>query len=156
MSEELLLSYFVTSLPQVRSKSNYRSTRAKSGAWREFAEFEKHASLLLRQSMPNDWVLGDAQDTILYRPQVISCVLASTMLDAGNISKSVLDAAESVVYHNDASVRAVTQLIRRSSKGQSGAVGFAMISREITDEQVLQALCELSLRTLEHWNSTLL
>ena len=154
MSEGLLLSYFVTSLPQVRSKSNYRSTRAKSGAWREFAEFEKHASLLLRQSMPSDWTLGDAQDTILYRPQVVSCVLASTMLDAGNISKSVLDAAEGVVYHNDASVRAVTQLIRRSSKGQSGAVGFAMIDRETTDRQVFQALCELSIHTLDHWDAT--
>ena len=44
------------------------------------------------------------------------------------MSKSLLDAAEGVVFLNDASVWAVTQIVSRSRSNQRTAASFALVS----------------------------
>lgn len=113
---------FSVVLPKMVSKSNYR--RGDSRSWRKNASFERECALLLKSAMPSSWSLGSADDPLSERPRVVVAIAAVTLVDAGNISKSLLDAAESVLYINDASVWATTQVVSRRKNGQRTAACF--------------------------------
>ena len=112
-------------LPKMVSKSNFRHGDTKS--WRKNTSFERECSLLLRASLPDGWDVGDASASLDARPRVVVAIAAVTLLDAGNISKSLLDAAEGVVFLNDASVWFVSQTVTRSRTNQRTSASFFLV-----------------------------
>jgi Holliday junction resolvase RusA-like endonuclease len=110
----------------VQSKSNFRRQR-RGGDWGRLSRFEDLVATYARAARPTGWVLGDPDLPVAKRPGVVAVVWARTMLDAGNLSKSVLDALEGVVYVNDNAVRAVVELAERGRSDQSAVVALAQL-----------------------------
>jgi hypothetical protein len=137
---------FSVLLPKMVSKSNYR--RGDSSKWRRNVAFERECSLLLKSSMPESWTLGSPLDPLVDRPRVVVAIAAVTLLDAGNISKSLLDAAEGVLYLNDASVWAVTQVVSRKRANQKTAACFIHVPAGV-DLDVVELLSAASREALD-------
>lgn len=100
----------------VVSKSNHRHTAksASTHAWRRTKAFEHALTMLARTNLPTSWPPLAPDLPVSQRPTVGLVIVASTMLDAANLPKSVCDALEGVCYANDASARAVSVLTLRS------------------------------------------
>jgi hypothetical protein len=96
----------------VASKSNYR--RGPSGTWRRLRAFEAALTHLARTALPASWPPLAADRPLKERPSVAVVIVASTLVDAANLPKSVTDALEGVCYTNDASARAVSAFSLRS------------------------------------------
>ena len=109
---------------QVKSKSNYR--RSSSSKWSEISSFEIELGTILRQARPTGW-LNDTEDKVTDRPRVVAVIIARTMLDAGNLSKSILDAAEGVLFQNDSSVGLVMEYADRAKNDQRSVVAFTQL-----------------------------
>ena len=140
-------------LPAVRSKSNYRHMD-KGNAWRKLQGFENEVALSARAVLPSAWVLGDKAASVSERPSVVCCIAAKSLLDAGNLSKSVLDAVQGVIYYSDASVKAVTEIVERTSTDQCGAAGFVLLKPDATEDEVIDALTALPRALLTAWRSS--
>ena len=113
----------------LRSKSNYRRGQASAGReWKAVQAFEEAVGLLARSQLPSGWVIGNDTLPVSGRPAVLVCIVARSMLDAANFSKSVLDACERVVFTSDASVLGVVSLGIRVKADQRAVVGFAQTS----------------------------
>ena len=123
------LSYPVTTVKsgQVKSKSNFR--RSGKSKWSEIASFEYELAHLIRQARPSDWQT-DEQKKVSDRPKVVAVIIARTMLDAGNLSKSVLDAAEGVLFQNDASVSLVMEYADRGRDDQQAIISFIQLPHD--------------------------
>lgn len=138
-------------LPRVRSKSNFRRGTADAAErWREEQEFRAAVAQVLRIACPPDWELGDAGTAVAARPAVAAAIGAATLLDTGNISKSVLDAGEGILYLTDTQVRSEALWTERRSDNQVGWAAFAQLApgpswRALFDAQ--NALQELWLAT---------
>lgn len=142
---------FWVDLPAVRSKSNYRHQR-RGESWRSLRGFEADVLLRTRSVLPTGWELGDSAAPVSARPVVVAAVCAKTLLDAGNLSKSVLDAVQGVVYHSDASVRAVTEVALRTSKDQGGGVAFALLPHDATLTDIVNTVSELPGLLCAEWH----
>jgi len=117
-----------------RSKSNHRhsSKRAARAAWGRQAGFAEEITLLTKTHRPPTWDLGDEHAPLSTRPIVVAVCVASTTIDAGNLTKTVLDAAQATVYWDDASVRFDAALVDRSGSRTGGRVGFARLPADAT------------------------
>lgn len=137
----------VVDLPfALESKSNFRRFRSDSPAsWDRFKRFERDTRLVLTAARPSDWVVGDSSAPLASRPVVVAAVWARSLLDAGNFSKSVLDAAEGVLFVSDASVTAVTSVGVRAKTNQHARLGFAQLPPGSATNEVVRALNALSL-----------
>lgn len=106
----------------VRSKSNYRfNSRAStlpsgSDAWDVLADYESRVGILARRFVPDGWVLGPERGAVAARPVIVVASVARSLLDTGNIDKSVLDALQGVAMRSDAQVAWATSANIRSSK----------------------------------------
>lgn len=129
--------WFATPGP-VRSKSNFRRYERKGRSWGEYQMFERDCAFAVTAAVPPDWDLGDKSKALAKRPIVVSAIYATTTLDAGNVPKSVLDACEGIVYHNDASVRCVLVSTNRVSGG-TAHVAFAIHTGPMDTAHVLAA-----------------
>lgn len=143
---------FWVPLPALKSKSNYRHDRRNS-SWKSLRSFEDEVAVLCRSALPSTWDKGSESSSVAERPGVVAAVCARTLLDAGNISKSVLDAVQGLVYVSDASVRAVTEIAVRASKDQSGAVAFALLSRDASLDMIARVASELPLALCKVWDT---
>jgi hypothetical protein len=123
----------------LQSKSNYRR-RAKSSSWADNRAFEQAAAALARAARPAKWVLGSTEEPLKSRPTVVMVLLATSLLDTANLSKSVADAFEGVLYHNDASVRMVLSTSTRSRMNQCSQVLLALLTPEASLWQMRVAL----------------
>lgn len=127
---------------EMRSKSNHRRYVSGKGGrdnWRSLQDFEKSLSLLARSARPSGWDMGEPERPLPERPMVVSFVFARSVLDAANLSKSVLDACEGVVFHNDASVRYCGTLGVRTRTNPGGLVAFAALPAGSSVVEVLAA-----------------
>lgn len=150
VEQGLAQSAFWLAVPfAVRSKSNFRRyTSTPPRSWKEFRDFEQALSILFSSHLPKDWETGSADKPLPSRPAVVAFILASTPLDAANLSKGVLDAAQGTVVHNDASVRYCASLGIRSSKHLWGLVAFAQLEPKATPRQLLEAATALQYAAL--------
>ena len=111
----------------LRSKSNFRrSSRPSRDGWDSMRRFEEDLALLLRAALPEGWECGDASAPVPTRPSVLAVVCASSLLDVPNYPKSVMDAAEGVVFHTDAAVAYCAALGVRARTGGL-LLGFARL-----------------------------
>jgi hypothetical protein len=136
----------------LRSKSNFRRstratpTRGRTSQWDSFRRFEDDLRLLLRTARPVTWEIGDADVPVARRPAVVAVVCAASLLDVPNYPKSVMDAAEGVVFHTDASVAFSGNLgerVRRSGL----IVAFARLAPSPSLTTVAAAAAALTLQT---------
>jgi hypothetical protein len=135
----------------LQSKSNFRRhgrSASDVDRWRRHQDFESTLNAVLRRARPASWDVGQSSDHLSKRPQVVAFLSAATLLDSGNLPKSVLDAAEGVLFHNDASVRAVTSTtIHRRRNNQCGWMAFAQLAASATPADVAAAAAALA----QHW-----
>lgn len=117
--------WVLTGMP-LRSKSNFRRGSGSS-AWRRNQEFEQSLALSLRAARPLDWPVDEPAVPLASRPVYVAVTFARSTIDAGNHSKSVLDAAEGVVYLNDAQVAASCAVAERGVKDPYLLVAFATV-----------------------------
>jgi hypothetical protein len=127
-------------LPQLRSKSNFRRGK-KSKNWSRLQGFEDELAISARAVRPMEWPMGDPGAAISSRPSVVAVVIADTLLDTGNVTKSVFDALEGVLYHTDASIRAELVVTNRKRGGRAYAA-FAVCD---ADEPMAFAKCAAEL-----------
>lgn len=117
---------FYVKIPfDIKSKSNYRHSRKNRGKWEALANFEMLIRHLLKQNIPEEWDLGNKAVAVSERPIIAMVVSAKSRLDAANFSKSIADAAEGLIYHNDKSVR--YPLSESLINTSDSYVGFAWI-----------------------------
>jgi hypothetical protein len=117
------MSRFLLTVPlALRSKSNFR----RGNTWNTHQEFERSLHLLLRANRPTDWVTSTTDVALAQRPVVVAAIVARSTIDSANFTKSVLDAAEGVLYTTDASVLATVTLAERG-RGTGFMVGFAQL-----------------------------
>ena len=133
---------FYTELPaKLRSKSNYR--RGKKG-WGALATFEAVTAATLANARPADWNLGDKSKPVNERPTVVLAVIATSLIDSTNFTKSVADAMEGVLVHNDASVATSMTLSERSKSNQRCAVAVAQLPAKASLAEQAKAVGELA------------
>jgi len=117
-------AFWVLTENRIRSKSNFRRSNS-SLAWRANQEFETSLALSLRAARPLTWPVVDADIPLNERPMFIVVTFAKSTIDAGNHSKSVLDAAEGVIYVNDAQVAASCAVAERGLSDPYLLIGIA-------------------------------
>jgi hypothetical protein len=135
------------------SKSNHRRTKG-SGQWAKFRAFEEFVTFTTRSVLPAAWPSLDAEQPFAARPVVCLTIVASTLLDTANLSKSVADALEGVCYHNDASARAVSSLSVRSSAPHV-VVGIAALDADASLDEVSTAAAALQDVSVKLFNATI-
>lgn len=126
----------------LHSKSNYRRTRASSRSkdWATHRAFEDSLAILARESRPASWPMGDRDQPLNTRPDVVVLIAAQSLLDTANMAKSVTDALEEVLFYNDASVRFLTCTSTRSRSDQSATILVAALPAQSTlDDWALAA-----------------
>lgn len=105
-------------VPPIRSKSNFRRSGA-ARTWNQIRSFEDEVAIRARAARPAGWPLGDPAEELARRPRLVAVLVAETLIDAGNATKSLFDALEGVLYHNDASIRAEMVITERVRQGRS-------------------------------------
>lgn len=132
----------------IRSKSNFRRSGGGS-EWKTFKKFEEDVKFLAARALPQDWDCGDKSKALKLRPVVLNHIYAVSSLDTANLSKSLLDACEGVVFHTDASVRGLSAISKRSSKDSWGLVSFALLEPKASDSDIQTSLSALGALALE-------
>lgn len=128
-----------------KSKSNFRRKNDRKlgmEKWEKLSNFSLYINAIARQSRPTWWDIGDSSKPLSMRPSVAVFLWAESMLDTGNLSKSVLDALEGVAYQTDASVRGVFEVTSRVAK--SDHRGFIALTQYNDQRNTLSVCSDLS------------
>jgi hypothetical protein len=133
------------------SKSNHRRA-PKSSEWSRFRAFEDAIAFDARVHLPASWPDLAADRPLAQRPVVCLVIVASTLLDATNLAKSVADALEGICYTNDASARAATSLSVRS-RTRSASVALCALDPGVALRDASVALSRLTLAALDHFEA---
>lgn len=131
----------------VKSKSNFRR-RSGSREWNAYKSFEDDVKVLATRALPSSWELGSLELPLSSRPVVVNFIFALSRLDTANLSKSLLDGCEGVVFHTDASIRGVAAISERTSSVGSLAA-FARLDPKVSNAEILAALSALSAEGLK-------
>lgn len=132
----------------LRSKSNFRRGRQAEGRqWSSLRSFETALATLATAARPSSWDEGDASLPVGQRPAVLVCIVARSLIDTANFSKSVLDACEGVLFATDASVLGVSSLGIRARSDQECVVGFAQVDGAASLDDLTRALNALTSQT---------
>ena len=117
----------IVELPiKLKSKSNFRRNKS-SKEWLEYKNFEKNVKLFLLSSKPATWVNSLKEDPLNKRMKVVVSIASCSVLDVGNYSKSLLDAAEGALFVNDSEVVSLTCIGKRTLKSDITVVGFKQV-----------------------------
>lgn len=114
----------------VASKSNHRRGDRTNGrsAWTALASYELSVKTAARQHRPGGWIQGDRAAGVASRPKIVAYIFANTLLDVGNIDKSILDATQGVVMASDAQVCWAANAGVRTKAGGGAVVAFARLA----------------------------
>jgi len=138
------------------SKSNHRHDRAHRAQWATLKAYAARVAWAARAARPRGWVTGDPAVPVAGRPRVVVHLLARSLLDAGNLDKSVLDAVSGhparagapprtgVLMASDAQVAAVTSHVVRDSGDQGLLALFARLGPTATPAQVADTVAALA------------
>lgn len=98
-------AFWFTHPGRVLSKANHRHSKDRArGTWDQLAGFEMAVAASARTHLPASWPRPTAGAPLAQRPRFAAYLLARTMLDSGNLDKSVLDALQGSVMVSDAQV----------------------------------------------------
>jgi Holliday junction resolvase RusA-like endonuclease len=131
---------------EVRSKSNHRQGDRRGGktTWSLVASYELAVMSVGRKYRPAHWEQGEKGTPVASRPKIVAFCFARTMLDVGNIDKSLLDALQGVVMATDAQVCWSTSAGVRDSSDAGVLVAIARLDRTATLAAQLEASCALA------------
>lgn len=132
----------------VKSKSNYRNSA--SGAWAEQAAYTRVLKAMFRAHRPQDWVRPDPEVSVKGRLIGVGVIVARTGLDAGNLSKSVLDAGEGVLWVSDAEVRTVCESVERTRTNPGLGAAFAQVKGNFNSSERVALCTQLHELLLQH------
>lgn len=118
--------FFFTVPGRVRSKSNHRHRGAKDH-WGALAGYELAVTAAARRATPPGWDPGNPGDPVPARPVIVTYTLGRTMLDAGNLDKSILDALQPEVMVTDAQVAHHAAAVVRTSTDPGVLVAVARL-----------------------------
>lgn len=131
-------SFFITHHGSVVSKSNHRQDMKSKGSWAKVSAFETSLYWLFKTHVPTEWVLGSIEETIAQRPKIVVALAARCLLDTGNLSKSVLDAAQNVIFHTDASVVSCSEMVYRTKNNPGLIAAFSLLSPQVTVNEIFE------------------
>jgi len=124
----------------LRSKSNFRRGDARSAAqWRAEQSFRSDVATLCAAARPQGWDTGSLDVALSRRPCFAVVLVAASTLDTANLSKSVLDALEGVLYVNDAQVRFEAALSQRRREHQRAVLAAAQLPASSTSAELAAA-----------------
>ena len=112
---------------QISSKSNHRNNPRNPRSWESLKDFERALSVLIRSHRPALWLPPDKAVPLASRPRAVAVMWARTLLDSGNLPKSVLDATEGLLVATDAEYRTVFAAVERAREDQCVMVAFAQL-----------------------------
>lgn len=147
----------------MRSKSNFRRGQ-RSRDWNTQSAFASDLAVLAHSALPDGWDPGSADQPVSSRPTMAVVIVARSVLDTANLSKSVLDAMESPtikgavgpaplgVYVNDAQVRFQSSLSERGRNDQRGLVAVCRLTPDVSLEDLARAGAQLTTEALAHWS----
>ena len=130
----------------IKSKSNYRRGNNKVQNWLPYRKFENDLSFIVSTKLPNNWEIGNREQSLKERPIIVAVIIAQSNLDSSNISKSILDACEGLVYLNDASVKTsitITEKPLKKNQDNKTILAFASLPPKATLEDQVKASTEL-------------
>lgn len=128
---------------RVVSKANHRhtTTTSHSASWASIRAYENEISTEVRRARPTNWPRPPhTLPPPAHRTQFVAVIAAATAMDVGNISKSVFDAAEHILYTNDKQVVAASELVHRNVTPPGTLIAFACVPLGIEPEDVLIGL----------------
>ena len=139
----------------VMSKSNHRmyTTTSAGKSWKDLKIFQDSLTARFRFVRPGTWLEFSNTVSLNERPVLVAAILARTKLDAGNVSKTILDATEGVLVCNDAEIVAVTEIVQRATKQQGAIIGVAQLSPKASTFEQLSALNTLVEQLVQICNS---
>lgn len=144
-----LQAFWVAVPMPLRSKSNFRRGQ-RPAEWASHQRFERDLGVLVRSQLPDGWEVGEPDAPLSERPVIVSTVFARSLLDAGNFSKSVLDACQGIVFRTDASAGHSGAFGIRSRSGQRAYLGFARLQPGASLEELVIAASALNSATLKN------
>ncbi len=112
----------------VVSKSNYRRHQRDGQRWGQVQKFEDTLRRALKESVPDNWPFDPGTIPLKERHGIIGVTYAKALLDTSNLSKSIYDAAEGVLYFNDAQIRAEASFLDRGRNNSILICGFAALA----------------------------
>jgi len=136
---------FACTLLEPASKSNARrygrSDRRERDAWSRSAVFATQARGEYRRwAREVGWPKPTGHLKVADRPVVVALLSARSTLDAGNLSKTALDAGERLLYVTDAEVRStLARVYLRSTVDRRVTVAFAQLDPGVGDLDVVAA-----------------
>lgn len=139
----------------IRSKSNKRYTGSTESKieYKLDKAFERDVALMCRLALPHEWDLGPAprsgKKLHERRPLVVSAIVAESELDAGNLSKSVLDACNGITYWDDSEVRSCLSL-NHWGQSKDAWMAFALLPPGSSPAALLAAQTALAEELLSH------
>lgn len=136
---------------RVVSKANHRhtTTTSHSASWASIRAYENEISTELRRARPTNWPRPPhTLPPPAHRTQFVAVIAAATAMDVGNISKSVFDAAEQILYTNDKQVVATSELVHRTVTPPGTLISFAYVPIGIEPEDVLIDLLSFTVALL--------
>ena len=136
-------AFWVHVAGDVRSKSNYRHDRNSRAKWATVEAYEAQVRADVRRARPTGWGQGNPEVPVPGRPRVVVALAARTMLDIGNVSKSVLDACQGVLYVSDAQVGAAGEFGTRTACDPGLFAAFALLPVGATAGDCARALADL-------------
>lgn len=135
---ELSVPNFIVRVPfKLNSKSNFRYGQK----WSTHKDFSRNIAHLVTVARPSVWTLPPSSsptESVSARHHIVCSLWFSTIFDSGNVSKSILDALEGVLYFNDAEVRSVYSATRRSRAENFGYMAFAQCEPDVTSKELLR------------------
>ena len=139
---------FTVKIPfALQSKSNFQFSRnSKSAAQAaKLSLYEGVVRALISRECPDSWELGSADEPLASRPVVFLLIsTASSHYDSANFTKSIADAAEGVVCHNDASIfYTITETQRVGKPAEFHTLLFGQLPPDSTVAERRLGLAEL-------------
>ena len=120
-------AFWFTVAGAVQSKSNYRQDARSRGRWATHAGYELRVHTAATRHLPPGWDAGAGARVVACRPQMAVFCYAVSLLDVGNVNKSVMDALQGRVMVNDNQVAAAMEVGRRDRLGQGVLVAVATL-----------------------------
>lgn len=140
-----LQAFWFTVPGTVLSKSNHRRGDSRQGksTWSAFAGYELDVKGRARDARPAGWVTGSKTEPVADRPRIVAYCFARTLLDTGNIDKSLLDAVQGPVMATDAQVAWSAAGGVRTSVEPGVLIAFARLAPSAGHCEVVDAALQL-------------
>jgi hypothetical protein len=140
---------FLLVLPMpVRSKANHRHGDSGRNGWKQMKTFEEQVATFATALTPRGWERGATGVPLSQRPAVVAFVFALSWYDPANLPKSVLDACQGPVFHNDKSVIHCASFGIYGAPGDRTLLAFARLNPSPPPRDVVTAAAELNRQCL--------